>query len=466
MSSRRFPARQPADRRPLTPEPSELLGRDEECRAIDDLIAQVRDGLSGVLVVSGEAGIGKTRLLKYAAEAAADLQTARVTGVETESQLGYAALHRLLLPYLKRLDRLPGPAARGTRLGVRTDRGPACRPLPDRPGHPHPAVGGRPGRAAMCFVDDAQWLDRESLEALAFMGRRLHADGIGLVLCVRDGASGASPIDGLPTIRLTGLSDADAARLLASVPVAPSAIDAENPIGISQPGADHPAAASPVALRNATVISRIIADTGGNPLALREFAGNVAGGALPATPLPLGPRLEAHFQRQVDSLPQETKSLLLVLSVAPSDEPVVLWRAAATLGLSAQALDAAVASGIITAHPRPAFRHPLIRSAVHSGASAAELRRVHEAFAAATDRGLAPDRRAWHLAEAVVGLDEEVARELEWAAERARGRGGYAAQATFLVRAAELTPDPSIPILHYRWVTEAAKSGQSPQELL
>ncbi|GAA1993205.1 LuxR family transcriptional regulator [Catenulispora subtropica] len=392
-------------------------------------------------MVSGEAGIGKTRLLRYAAEAAGDLQVARVTGVETESQLGYAALHRLVLPFLDRLDRLPDPQreALGSAFGL-VAASPADR---FRIGLATLTLLSEVVRDGplMCFVDDAQWLDRESLEALAFVGRRLHADGIGLVFCVRDGGPGASPLDGLPAIRLTGLSDADATRLLISLAVAPSASAAEDSPRASRQSTSRPAP-SPVRPHNASVISRIVADAGGNPLALSEFAADLARGAVAAAPLPLGPRLEAHFQRQVDSLPQETRSLLLLLAVAPSDDPVVLWLAAGSLGLSAQALDAAVAGGIVTTHPHPAFRHPLIRSAVHSGAAPGELRRVHQALAGATDRESAPDRRAWHLAEAVIGLDEEVAGELARVAERARVRGGYAAQATFLVRAAELTPVP------------------------
>ena len=380
-----------------------------------------------MLVISGEAGIGKTRLLAYAAEAAGDLQAARVTGVETESQLGYAGLHRLVLPFLGRLDRLPDPQreALGSAFGL------VAAPPADR---------FRTGLATLtllsevvrdgplvCFVDDAQWLDRESLEVLAFVGRRLHADGVGLVVCARDAEPGVSPLDGLPLIRLAGLSDDEAARFLASLPVASSAGAAESPAAL---------------LRDPSRITRIVAEAGGNPLALSEFAADPGSDTLPSAPLPLGARLEAHFQRHVAALPQETKSLLLVLSLAPSDDPVVLWLAARALGLSAQALDAAVAGGIVTTHPHPAFRHPLIRSAVHAAAGPTDLRRVHRALAEATDRDAAPDRRARHLAETVAGLDEEVAAELERVAERARGRGGYAAQAAFLLRAAELTPDP------------------------
>ena len=401
------------------PVPCPLLGRHEERRTLDDLLDAVRDGLSGALVLTGEAGIGKTRLLDYAAEAAADLRTVRVSGMEAEARLGFAALHRLLLPFLDRLERLPGPqrdvlgSAFGLHAGPPADRfltSLAVLTLLADAAVDQPLV---------CLVDDAQWLDRESMEVLGFVGRRLHADDIALVLAVRDDPagdpSGSAAFHGLRTLRLTGLSEPDAAVLL----------------GATRTG-------RPTAL----TVGRIVAETGGNPLALIELAGEPTGAVLPLTPLPIGPRLEAHFLRRVRALPQDTQELLLVASLAPSDDPAVLWRAAAALGLPAQALDPAVNDAILFRGHHPAFRHPLIRSAVHTGAEPAQRRRVHTALAAATDRVTAPDRRAWHLAEAAVGLDEEVAVQLEQASERARSRGGYAAQGIFLARAAELTPDP------------------------
>ena len=399
--------------------PGPLLGRHEERQALDNLLDALRDGLSGALVLTGEAGIGKTRLLDYAAEAAVDLRTVRVSGMEAEARLGFAALHRLLLPFLDRLERLPGPqrdvlgSAFGLRAGPPADRflaGLAALTL---------LADAAVDQPLICLVDDAQWLDRESMEVLGLVGRRLHADDIGLVLAVRDGPagdpSGTAAFDGLPALRVTGLSEPDATVLL----------------GSTRTGRPSPLA-----------VGRIVAETGGNPLALIEFGGELTSAVLPLTPLPIGPRLEAHFLRQVRALPRETQELLLVASLAPSDDPAVLWRAAAALGLAAQALDPAVNDGILSRERHPAFRHPLIRSAVHAGADPAQRRRVHEALAAATDRATAPDRRAWHLAEAAVGLDEEVAAELERASERARSRGGYAAQGIFLARAAELTPDP------------------------
>ncbi|MGI8334802.1 helix-turn-helix transcriptional regulator [Actinomadura scrupuli] len=397
-----------------------LLGRHEECLALDELVEMAREGLSGTLVLIGEAGIGKTRLLEYAAGTATDLHIANVAGVESEIQLGFAALHRLLLPFLDRADQLPGPqrdalgAAFGLVAGPPADRFlvglAALTLLAD-------VAGEQP---LMCLVDDAQWLDRESLEVLAFVGRRLHADGIGLLLAVRDGPAGLSALGGLPTVQVAGLPETDARRLLAAA----------------------------VAGRlDPQVVERIVTETRGNPLALVELAvelsgEQLAGGSLLPVPLPVGRRMEAHFLRQVGAMPAETRSLLLVASVAPTEDPAVLWRAAALLGLSPEAADPAVSGGILSPQPDLAFRHPLIRSAVYGGARPADRRRVHEAFAAVIDRDRDPDRRAWHLATAAVGLDEGVALELQRASERARSRGGHSAQAAFLLRAAELTPDP------------------------
>ncbi|WP_063741878.1 helix-turn-helix transcriptional regulator [Streptomyces yerevanensis] len=398
--------------------PRQLLGRDEERQTLDELIDAVREGLSGALVLAGEAGIGKTRLLEYALEAADDLRTVKVVGMEAEARLGFAALHRLLLPFLGGLDQLPAPQQDALRSAFGLVAGPpADRFLTALATLTLLSDAARP-RPLLCLVDDAQWLDRESMEVLAFVGRRLHADGIGLLLGVRDGTDGRTGfavLDGLPALRLKGLPEPDARRLLASTSTGPFATPA---------------------------FTRIVAETQGNPLALIELAGELMAGPLPSAPLPIGPRLEAHFLRQVRAMPQETQALLLVAALAPSDDPAVLWRAAAQLGLSAHAMDPAMTDGILARGRHPAFRHPLIRSAIHAGAQPAERRQVHRALAAATDQDAAPDRRAWHLAEAALGLDEEIAAELERASERAKSRGGYAAQANFLARAAELTPNP------------------------
>ncbi|MET7395008.1 AAA family ATPase [Dactylosporangium sp. NPDC005572] len=397
-----------------------LRGRQDECHAIDGFAATVRSGLSATLVLVGEAGIGKTRLLEHAADAAADLHVARVVGAESESRLAYAALHRLLRPFLDRIEALPEPqraalaGAFGLAASETADRflvGLATLTM---------LAGVAESLPLVCLVDDAHWLDRETAAVLAFVARRLHADSIGLLIAARDEGGLTQALDGLPTVALAGLPDRAARDVLT----------------LTVPGQIAP-----------QVATRIVTETRGNPLALIELTAELsedqlAGSASLPDRLPLSERMEAHFLRRVRLLPAETQSLLLIASVAPQDDAAVIWRTATLLGLSADAPDPALAEGILTAAPALAFRHPLIRSAVYSGASPADRRRVHAALAEAIDRDADPDRRAWHLAEATAGLDEHVAGELEHASQRARGRGGYAMLATFLSRAAELTPDP------------------------
>ncbi|WP_432989061.1 helix-turn-helix transcriptional regulator [Dactylosporangium sp. CA-233914] len=405
---------------PAGPRPLPLHGRHDERLAIDEFTATVRTGLSATLVLVGEAGIGKTRLLEHAAGSAADLRVARVAGVEPEHRLAYAALHRLLRPFLDRLDRLPGPqrdalaGAFGLLAGAAADRflvGVATLTLLADVARILPLV---------CLVDDAHWLDRETVAVLAFVARRLHADSVGLLIAARDEPGLVPALDGLPTLPIAGLPDQAARDLLA----------------LAAPGRIAP-----------LVATRMVAETRGNPLALIDLTAQLSadqlagGGSLPDR-LPLSHRMEAHFLRRVRTMPAATRSLLLIASVAPPDDVAVIWRTAALLGLPADASDPAVAEGILMAASAFAFRHPLIRSAVYWGAPAADRRRVHAALAEAIDRDADPDRRAWHLAEATAGLDEDVAAELERASPRARARGGYATLAMFLSRAAELTPDP------------------------
>ncbi|MFJ2648479.1 AAA family ATPase [Streptomyces sp. NPDC087420] len=394
-----------------------LTGRQEERRLLADLLNGVREGQSGSLVLVGEPGIGKTRLLDHAAESCADLRVVRIAGVESETRLGFAALHRLLRPCLPRLDSLSAPqrealgSAFGVVAGVPADRylvGMAALTLLSEASTVQPLL---------CVVDDVQWLDRESAEALAFAARRLHADAIGMVFAGREGPDGAGPFDGLPTVTVAGLPEGDARRLLSAT------------------GAGR---------LDAAVAGRIVAGTGGNPLALIELAGTLAPEQLAGTaplpaPLPVGRLLESHFLRQVRTLPAETQSLLLILSATPPEDPFLLWRAAGHLGVSAGAADPAMSAGILTRDHVIGFRHPLIRSAVYLGAEAADRRRIHAGLAAVSDPLRDPDRRAWHRAQSVIGLDEQVALELDGASEQARRRGGFSTQAAFLMRAAELT---------------------------
>ncbi len=397
-----------------------LWGRRQQCEALDGLIAEVRAGRSRVLVVRGEAGIGKTALLGYAAETAQDFQVARAEGAESEMELPFAALQQLCGPMLGRLDRLPVPQrdALGVAFGLSSGG------APDRflvglavLGLLSEVAAGRP---LLCLVDDVQWLDQASAQALAFVARRLDAESVALLFGTRDPA-GEGDLAGLPGLALAGLSEADSQALLASV--LPGRLDER-------------------------VRDRIIAESGGNPLALLELprgvtAAELAGGfGLPGAG-PLSGRLEDIFRRRLAPLPSTTRQLLLLAAAEPTGDPALLWGAAGNIGISAQdAVAPAEAGGLLTVGARVIFRHPLVRSAVYQAASAVDRRRAHRALAEATDPGTDPDRRAWHRAQAAAGPDEHIAAELERSADRAQARGGFAAAAAFLERATELTLEP------------------------
>lgn len=396
-----------------------MLGRHAERDAVGRLLDAVRDGLSGVLVLTGEPGIGKTRLLEYAADRARELRVVRLTAAETETGIGFGALHRLLRPFLNRTGRLPGPqraaldAALGLVPGPPADRflvGLATLTLLSE------AAADQP---LLFLLDDAQWLDRESAEALAFTARRLHADSLGLIIAVRDGLGENGRFDALDVLAVTGLPEPEARSLLS---FRAGRVDT-------------------------AVADRIVAGTGGNPLALLELADALAAEQLTGIaplpdPLPVSRLLESHFRRLVQALPPDTATLLLLLAAAPSDDTGMMWRAAGRLGLSARAVQPAVAAGILGRGTPTAFRHPLIRSTVYAGAEPGERRRIHAALAAVCDPVRDADRRAWHRSEAAEGVDEGAADALAAASERARARGGYSQQAVFLARAADLTGDP------------------------
>jgi DNA-binding CsgD family transcriptional regulator len=396
-----------------------LVGRGADCRALDDLVGAVRLGLSRSLVIAGEAGIGKTRLLRYTAQAAGDLRTVSIAGVGSELRFGFAALHRMLVPFLDRIGQLPGPQrdALGSAFGL--SAGPPADRFLVGLGTLTLLAAVAAEQPLIWLVDDAQWLDRESLEVLGFVGRRLHADRLGLLFGVREPSPGLTALDGLPTRRLGGLEPAAARALLAA----------------RVPG--------PV---NARVAARLIAETGGNPLALLELGGlltadQLAGRSSLPPRLPAGRGMQGHFLRQVELLPPDTRSLLLLASAAAGDDPAILWRAAALLGLGPDAAGPAVAQDILSLDPRVQFRHPLIRSAVYEGARLGDRLRVHDVWASIAGQDGNPDEAAWHRAAATVVPDEQVAADLERSAARAERRGGYVAQAAFLTRAAELTLD-------------------------
>jgi DNA-binding CsgD family transcriptional regulator len=396
-----------------------LLDRVRERDRLVQAIASARSGVSDILVLRGEAGIGKTVLLDYAAESVPGLRVVRVVGIESDMELGYAGLHQLLLPFLGRLGTLPAPqvAALGVAFGLR-EGGP-----PDRLLVGLAALSLLSAAAAeeplVCLVDDAQWLDRESALVLAFVARRLQMDQVAMLFAVRDQGVLPMALEGLPELRLAGLPAAEAHELLAKAV-----------------GADLDPA----------VGARIVAETAGNPMALVELGGELtreqrAGEMALPDPLPIGRRMEILFRHQIRRLPVSTQLLLLAAAADPTGDPELVGRAAVHLGLSASARSRARDQGLVSFDPVVRFRHPLIRSAVYYAASLEERRRVHAALAAATDARSDEDRRAWHLAASATEPDEAVALALEQAAGRARDRGGYTAVGAYLARSAELTPD-------------------------
>ncbi|HEY6747819.1 MAG TPA: AAA family ATPase [Mycobacteriales bacterium] len=396
-----------------------LRGRRAECDRLAGLVAAAKAGRSQVLVLRGEAGIGKTALLDFLLARAAGCRVARAAGVESEMELAFSGLHQLCGPYLDRLAGLPGPqrdalgAAFGLRAGHPPDRylvGLSVLTLLSEVAEERPLV---------CVVDDAQWLDQASAQALEVLARRLAAEPVALVLAAR--RSGPEPrFAELPELDVPPLGDADAGALLDSAVT----------------GALDP-----------RVRDRILAECHGNPLALLELPRGLSpvelafGGTAGSTATSLVRRLEEGFRRQANPLPEPSRRLLLTAAAEPIGDVALVRSAVERLGMD---LDAAAAdtAGLVELGDRVRFRHPLVRSALYGSATRAERRQVHRALADATDPDLDPDRRAWHRARAAAGADEAVAADLVRSADRALARGGLAAAAAFLEQAAALTPDP------------------------
>ncbi len=394
-----------------------LLGRQRERAVLERLLGTARNGHGSVLVVHGEPGVGKTALLEYAVESGEDFRVVRTAGVEGEMKLDYAALQQLCSPILEFSDRLPDPQRDALGVAFGLSGGPAPSPL-----LVGLAVLGLLSDAAeqqplLCVVDDAQWLDDASARALAFVARRLLAERIALAFATRELGSGLARF---PQLHVEPLGRRDARALLESV----------------------------LAARlDEAVLEQIIAETGGNPLALLELPrgltpAQLAGGfGLPAA-LPLSTGIEQSFTRRLARLPRDARRLLLLAAAEPVGDPALLWRAAQQLGIPETAAHAAESEGLLTLDGAVVFRHPLVRSAVYGAAEPKERREAHRVLADATDPQIDPDRRAWHRAQAASVPDEELAGELERSAERAQARGGLAAAAAFLERAAALTPAP------------------------
>jgi DNA-binding CsgD family transcriptional regulator len=398
------------------------VGRASERDALDGLLAKVRAGESDVLVLRGEAGIGKSALLRYAARQASGFRLEQLTCVEAEMELPFAGIHQLCATMLDRLDALPEPqrdalcVALGLASGEVPDRflvGLAVLSLLS-------AVAEE--RPLLCLVEDAQWLDAASSQILGLVARRVRGESVAIVLALRERGSDASPrdFDGLCELRLDGLAEADSRALLASVVTG---------------------------RLDSSVRDRIVAETRGNPLALLELPrhmtpAELAGGFDLPSAHKLPTHIEDHYLRRIGELPEATRQLMLVAAAEPMGDAALVLRAGRELDIESSALAPAEAADLLEIGARVRFRHPLVRSAVYRAASLSNRQRVHEVLAAVSDPDADADRRAWHLALAAVASDEDVAAELERSAGRAQARGGVTATATFLQRAVALTPDP------------------------
>jgi DNA-binding CsgD family transcriptional regulator len=397
----------------------EFLGRTSEREYLDRLLEHVRGGESGVVVIRGEAGLGKTVLLRHAVGQAAGFKVAEIAGIEWEMELPFAGVHQLCGPMLSQIDTLPEPQrnALGVAFGLSSGTAPdpflvalAALSLLARIADEQPVL---------CVVDDAQWLDAASAQVLGFVARRLLAESIAVVFAVREPRDERELV-GLSELRLTGLDDEDAHALLA---------------------------ANVSGRLDARVGDRIVAETRGNPLAILELSrgmtpAELAGGfALPdAVDVPA--RIEERYRQRVDKLPATTQQLMLLAAADPVGDAAVFWRAAEGLGLAPDSAQPAADAELLEIGSQVRFRHPLVRSAVYGSAPMADRREVHGALAAATDPDIDPDRRAWHRAHAATAPNEAVAAELVDSAGRAQRRGGVAAAAAFLERSVTFTLDP------------------------
>ena len=395
-----------------------LHGRRGEREMLDQLAADVRAGQSRVLVLRGEPGSGKTALLDYLAQGAAGCRVARVTGVEPEMEMTFAGLHQLCAPFLDRLGHLPDPQRDALRIAFNMQGG----NVPDRFAVGMATLGLLSDlateRPIVCVVDDAQWLDQASAQALAFVARHLAAAPAAVIFAVRSPAD-EQGLAGLPEFQLRGLADADARTLLDSMPIGPL---------------------------DERVRDRIIAEARGNPQALLELLrgltpGELAGGfGLPGV-VPTPSRIQEGYQHQLALLPPATQLLLLVAAAEPAGDALLVWRAARHLGIQAEAAEPAVAAGLAEFSGQVRFCHPQARAAVYRAATRRQRQSVHHALAETAGSDIGPDQRAWHRAQATSQPDEDVAAELMRSAGQARARGGLAAVAAFGERAAELTPE-------------------------
>lgn len=395
-----------------------LTGRGDECAMLDGLVDAICAGESVTLLVHGEPGVGKTALLEYLASNTSNCRVTRAAGVEMEMELAFATLHQLCLPMTHQLTNLPPPQQDALETALGMIAGPAPDPFLVGLAVLNLFSSMAEERPLLCLVDDVQWLDRASAQVLAFVARRLVAESVGLVFAAR---VPSADLGRLPKLLVRGIKRVDARALLDAQLTGP--IDAR-------------------------IRDQIVVEARGNPLALLELPRGLtphelAGGfGLPGA-VQLSAAIEETFHSRLNALPEQTRQLMLLAAAEPTGDVALMWRAAQTLGIGADAAVPAIQAGLWESGTRMRFRHPLVRCAAYRSSSFQEKQQAHRALAEVMDPQLDPDRRAWHRAHAASGPDESVAEELARSADRAQARGGVAAAAAFLERAATLTLDPA-----------------------
>ena len=424
-----------------TEQPNIFVDRAHERAVVDEVLESARNGMSGALVVYGEAGMGKSALLGYASDSSG-LTIARISGIETESSFGFAALHRLLVPILHEVHRLPAPQ----RVALESAFGLVDGPPPDRFLVALAALtvlsAESRGSGLLCIIDDAQWIDVESLQTLAFVARRLNAEGIALLFGIRTYQEVPSDLAGIPALEITGLPRGAISEVLRA------------------------AAGRPVADQ---VAERIATETAGCPLAIWELGrasiveqwdriGSVM------EPIALTLRLEEHFNEQMSALSPDAQLFLLAAAADISGDRDLVHATARLLGCGMDCAEEAERQRLILAGPRLSFRHPLIRSAVYANAEPDSRRKVHRTFATLISKTDQPDRWARHVVLGAAGPDSALAAEVEATAKMARARGGYAAEAALLIQAADLTESRSLKAVRRVHAAAAAiKAGADSQ---
>ena len=396
----------------------ELIGRRAERRALDGVLSALRAGRSGALVLSGEAGIGKTALLDEMAAQVPDWTVARIAGVESEMEFPYAALHQLSQPLWAHVDLIPAPQQASLASAFGQRQGAPYSPFLVGLAMLNLVSESAQHGPVLLVIDDQQWLDRASCLATAFVARRLAGEPVGVVF----GARTVGPeLQGIPQCRVDALPHDDARALLARC--------LDGPL-------------------DARVRDRIVAEARGNPLALLEIPRSLGRAALAGgfnePGLPLTHSLEGALRKQLEVLPLPTRRFLALAAAEPAGDASLLWRAAEVLAIPSNAAVPALEAGLAEIGSRVTFRHPLFRSTAYRSVPLSDRQAIHSALAEVVDPALDPDHRAWHLGHAAIGPDEAVAAELERCADGVRKRGGISAAATFLARACELTADPAL----------------------